>query len=185
MRRLVYGINLTLDGCCDHTKGIADEETHGYYAERMGEADTLVFGRKTYELMVPFWPEIAKSREGPKSMVDFALAFDAVEKIVVFSRSLTRVENKKTEIARGDLTTEIQKLKSQPGKKIHVGGVDLPTQLLHLGLIDEFQVVFHPVFAGRGRRLFDELDLAASPQLQLTETKTFKSGSIALHYLKR
>ena len=101
MRNLIFGINITLDGCCDHSKVIADEELHDYYADLLRDADVLVYGRKTYQLMVPFWPDVAKNHSGPtNAMKEFARAFDSVGKIVVFSKSLNRAEGKNTRIVR-------------------------------------------------------------------------------------
>src|SRR5262245_51725449 len=104
MRNLVYGINITADGCCDHTNMIADEEVHEYFTQLMRDSGTLVYGRKTYELMVPFWPDVAKTKSGSnKAMNDFAEAFDAVPNIVVFSKTLDQAEDSKTRIVRGEL----------------------------------------------------------------------------------
>src|SRR5215470_5336662 len=102
MRSLIFGINITLDGCVDHTKQFADEETHEYFTNLLREADLLVYGRKTYELMVPFWPEVAKNQSMDKASNEFALAFDSIDK-VVFSRSLDSVEDRNTRIVRTDL----------------------------------------------------------------------------------
>ena len=185
MRKVIFGINVTLDGCCDHTKGIANEEVHEYFTERMREVDTLVYGRKTYQLMVPFWPDMAKNQSGPtKAMNDFAQAFDAVKSIVVFSRSLdSAADGNKTRIVRGDLQDEILKMKQQEGKDISTGGVDIPSQLIELGLVDEYHFVVHPVFAGEGRRFLQGINLPEQQQLKLIETKPFKSGHVALHYV--
>ncbi|WP_276368756.1 dihydrofolate reductase family protein [Chryseolinea sp. H1M3-3] len=183
MRKLIFAINLTLDGCCDHTKGIADEELHDFYAQLLRDGDTFVYGRKTYDLMVPFWPDIAKTNAGPtKSMNNFAQAFNAVKKIVVFSRSLENVDDKKTTIVRTNLKDEILKLKKQEGKNILTGGVDIPSQLIGLGLVDEYYFVFQPLVVGAGRRLFDHA--ALQEKLQLVETKVFTSGCVALRYVK-
>jgi len=185
MRKVIFGINLTLDGCCDHTKVNANEDIHEYFAQQMREADTLVYGRITYQLMVPFWPDIARTQSSPtKSINDFALAFDSVPQIVVFSRTLQTVEGKKTRIVRGDLENEILKLKQEPGKDILVGGVDLPSQLIELDLIDEYRFVIHPTLAGEGRRLLDATNLQERLQLKLVDSKVFKSGCIALRYLR-
>ena len=146
-------------------------------------ADLLVFGRKTYELMVPFWPDVAKSQSMTKAENEFARAFDSINKIV-FSRSLESVEDRKTRIVRTNLRDEIIKLKQQPGKNILVGGVSLPSQLIALGLVDEYRFVVHPIIAGEGRRLLEGVNLQQSQQLKLVESKTFKSGVIALRYLK-
>ncbi|RFS20089.1 dihydrofolate reductase [Chitinophaga silvatica] len=185
MKKLVFGINLTIDGCCDHTKGTGDEEIHEYFANLIREADVLVYGRKTYELMVPFWPDIAKDLSGPtKSINDFALAFDAVDKIVVFSHTLDKVENPKVEVVNTDLKEEIIKLKQGEGKDILLGGVDLPSQLVALDLIDEYRIVIQPYIVGEGRRLFDDVNLLEKLKLELVESKQLKSGAIALHYVK-
>ena len=184
MRKLIFGINLTLDGCCDHTKGIANTEVHEYFAQLMRDVDTLVYGRKTYELMVPFWPDVAKNQSGQtRAMNEFAQAF-AANKIIVFSRSLDTAQGKNTRIVRGNLHEEIVKLKQEPGKDISTGGVDIPSQLIDLGLVDEFHFVVHPVFVGEGRRLFDSMSLPERLQLQLVESKIFESGHVALHYVK-
>jgi dihydrofolate reductase len=185
MRKVIFGINLTLDGCCDHTKGIPNDEVHQYFTELMRDVDTLVYGRKTYQLMVPFWPDTAKNRSGPtKAVNEFAQAFDSVKNIVVFSRSLDpAAEPNKTRIVRGELEEEILKLKREPGKSISTGGVDIPSQLVELGLVDEYRFVIHPVFAGEGRRLFEDIHFSANHQLKLVESKTFTSGHVALRYV--
>src|SRR5437763_2122945 len=154
MRKLIFAINTTLDGCRDHTKQMADEETHEYFTHLMREADLQVFGRKTYELMVPFWPEVAKNQSRTKASNEFARAFDSIHK-VVFSRSLDRAEDKNTRIVRTDLRDEILRLKQESGKSILVGGVSVPSQLIELGLVDEYRFVIGPVVAGEGRRLLD------------------------------
>jgi dihydrofolate reductase len=185
MRKLIFGINLTLDGCCDHTKGIADEEVHDYFTQLLGEIDTLVYGRITYQLMVPFWPNVAKSNSDPnKAIRDFAHAFDAVNKIVVFSKTLKVAEGKNTRVVSSNLKDEILKLKQEPGKSILVGGVDIPSQLIQLGFVDEYRLVVHPVVAGDGRRLLDGVKLQETLQLKLVESKIFNSGCVALRYLK-
>ena len=186
MRKLIFGINLTLDGCCDHTKGIANDEVHAYYTELMRDVDTLVYGRKTYQLMVPFWPDTAKNRSGPtKAINEFAQAFDSIKHIVVFSRSLDgAADGNKTRIVRGNLQEEILKLKQEPGKDISTGGVDVPSQLIELGLVDEYRFVIQPIFAGEGRRLFEGMNFSGNQQLKLAESKTFTSGHVALRYLR-
>jgi dihydrofolate reductase len=186
MRNLIFAINLTLDGCCDHTKLIADDEMHEYYADLMRDIDVLVYGRKTYQLMFPFWPDVAKNLSGPtKGMNDFAQAFDSVPRIVVFSQSLEKAEGNKTRIVRTNLQDEIVKLKQEPGKNIATGGVSIPSQLMELGLIDEYLFLVQPIVAGEGRRLFDDVSLPEKLQLKLVESKIFESGSVALRYLKQ
>ena len=186
MRNVIFAINITLDGCCDHTKVTGDEEIHEYYAHLLREVDVLVFGRKTYELMVPFWPDVAKNHSGEtKAMNDFAQAFDSINKIIVFSKSLDRAEGKNTRIVRTNLQDEILKLKQERGKNILVGGVDIPSQLIELGLVDEYRFVIQPIVVGEGRRLLDGISLPERLQLKLAESKIFQSGCVALRYLKQ
>jgi dihydrofolate reductase len=184
MRNLIFGINTTLDGCVDHTKGFADEETHEYWTHILREADLLVYGRKTYQLMVPFWPEVARNQSMSPASNEFAQAFDSLDKIV-FSRSLVSAEDKKTRIVRTNLHDEILKLKQEQGKNILVGGVDIPSQLIELGLVDEYLFVVGPIVAGEGRRLLEGVSLPEKLQLKLVDSKIFESGCVALRYLKQ
>jgi dihydrofolate reductase len=184
MRNVIFGINITLDGCCDHTTQFADEETHEYWTGVLREADLLVYGRKTYELMVPFWPDVAKTQSATKALNEFARVFDSIKRIV-FSRTLDSVEDKKTRIVRTGLRDEILKLKEEPGKNILTGGVDIPSQLIQLGLVDEYLLVIGPVIAGEGRRLLEGVSLQQKLQLKLVESKIFNSGCVALRYLKQ
>lgn len=184
MRKLIYAINITLDGCCDHTKQTANEELLEHYTQLLGEVDLFVYGRKTYQLMVPYWPDIAKSQSETKTENEFALAFDAANK-VVFSRTLDNAEDKNTRIVRTDLRDEILKLKQEQGKNFLTGGVSIPSQLIELGLVDEFRFVVGPVIAGEGRRLLEDVSLQERLQLKLVESKIFKSGGVALRYLRQ
>ena len=183
MRKLIFGINTTPDGCVDHTKGFADDETHEYWTQVLKDAGLLVYGRKTYQLMVPFWPEVAKNQSMTRALNEFALAFDSLN-IIVFSRSLDSVEDKKTRIVRANLRDEILKLKQEPGKDILLGGVDVPSQLIQLGLVDEYRFVIGPTIAGEGRRLLEGVSLPDKLQLNLVESKIFRSGCVALRYSK-
>ncbi|HJZ63346.1 MAG TPA: dihydrofolate reductase family protein [Candidatus Acidoferrum sp.] len=184
MRNVIYAINTTLDGCVDHTKQIADEETHKYFTHLLREVDLLVFGRKTYQLMVPYWPDIAKKQSETKAENEFARTFDSINKIVV-SRSLGRAEDRNTRIVRTNFRDEILKLKQEQGKNILVGGVDIPSQLMELGLVDEFRFVVGPIVAGEGRRLIEGISPWERLQLKLVESKVFASGCVALRYLKQ
>jgi dihydrofolate reductase len=184
MRNVIFAINLTLDGCCDHTKQIADEETHEYFTHLMREVDLLVFGRKTYQLMVPYWPDIAKSQSETKAENEFARTFVSISK-VVFSRSLDGAEDKNTKIVRTDLRDEILRLKQEPGKSILIGGVSVPSQLIELGLVDEYRFVVGPIVAGEGKRLLEGVSLPERLQLKFVESKIFKSGCVALRYSKQ
>jgi dihydrofolate reductase len=183
MRNVIFAINITLDGCCDHTKMTADEEIHEYFSHLMRDVDLLVFGRKTYQLMVPYWPDIAKTHSETKAENEFADTFDSINKIV-FSQSLDSAEGN-TRIVCTNLHDEILKLKQEPGKNILIGGVDIPSQLIELGLVDEYRFVVHPVIAGEGRRLLEGVSLQEKLQLRLVESRIFKSGCVALRYLKQ
>jgi dihydrofolate reductase len=185
MRKLIYTINVTIDGCCDHTKMVPDEEALGYGAQLVRDAGLLVYGRKTYQLMVPYWPDIAKSQSETKEDIEFAQTFVSKKKIV-FSRSLASAEDENTRIVRTNLQDEILKLKQEQGKNILVGGVDIPSQLIALGLVDEYHFVVAPILAGEGRRLLEGVSLQEKLQLRLVESHIFKkSGCIALRYLKQ
>jgi dihydrofolate reductase len=190
MRKLIYAINVSLDGCCDHTKvTIApDEKLLEYYTQLLRVADLFVYGRKTYQLMVPYWPDVAKDPSASQGDRDFAQAFEAADK-VVFSHSLDNAEakkgDKKARVVRTSLRDEILKLKQEPGKDILAGGVDIPSQLIKLGLVDEFRFIVHPALAGEGRRLLEGGSPQDKLQLRLVESQIFKeSGCVALHYLK-
>ncbi len=185
MRNVIFAINITLDGCCDHSKFNPDEETLEYFTHLTRDADTFVYGRKTYQLMVPYWPDVAKNHSGDKAENEFAQAFNAVNNTIVFSQSLEKAEGKNTTIVRTNLKDEILKLKQEQGKNILTGGVTIPSQLIELGLVDEYHFVVHPIVAGEGRRLLEGISLQERLQLKLVESKIFKSGCVALRYLKQ
>jgi dihydrofolate reductase len=184
MRKLIYAINTTLDGCVDHTKQTVDEEKLEYFTHLVREVDLQLFGRKTYQLMVPYWPDVLKNKSETKADTEFAQAFVSTPKIV-FSRSLESTEDKNTRIIRTNLREEILKLKQVKGKNILVGGVDVSSQLIALGLVDEYRFVIGPVIVGEGRRLWEGVSLRERLQLKLVESKILKSGSVALRYLKQ
>ena len=184
MRNVIFAINITLDGCCDHTKMTGNEEIHEYFTDLMRDVDLLVFGRKTYQLMVPYWPDVAKSPSETKTDREFADIFVSKNKIVL-SRSLESAEDKNTTIVRTNLRDEMLKLKKEQGKNILIGGVDIPSQLIELGLVDEYRFVVQPIVAGEGRRLSEGISLPERLQLKLVESKIFKSGCVSLRYLKQ
>ena len=183
MRNLIFAINLTIDGCVDHTKTIADEELLDHYTQLVRDVGLFVYGRKSYQLMVPYWPDVAKDPSATRADKEFARAFDSVNK-VVFSRSLDSAEEN-TRIVRSNLQDEMLKLKQEPGKDILTGGVSIPSQLIELGLVDEFRLVVQPIVAGEGRRLLEGVSLPEKLQLKLVDSKIFKSGCVALRYLKQ
>ncbi|UWZ83092.1 dihydrofolate reductase family protein [Occallatibacter riparius] len=184
MGNLIYAINLTLDGCCDHTRFRPEEDGFEYHINLLQSVDTLVFGRKTYQLMVPYWPDVLKDPSATTADIEFARAFESTRKIV-FSRTLESTEDQNTHIVRGDLREEMLKLKQGGARNILAGGVDLPSQLIELGLVDEFRFLIAPTLAGAGRRLLNSASLPANLHLKLVESTPFKSGWIALRYLKQ
>jgi dihydrofolate reductase len=184
MRNLIFAINITLDGCCDHTKIVPADDLFEYFTELTRDAGLQVFGRKTYQLMVPYWPDVAKDPSATKEDREFAEAFVSLKK-VVFSRTLDNVEDGNTRIVRTNLRDEIVKVKQEPGKNILVGGVDVASQLMELGLVDEYRFAVSPTIAGEGRRLLEGVSLPESLHLKLVESKVFKSGSVVLRYMKQ
>ncbi|HWB24259.1 MAG TPA: dihydrofolate reductase family protein [Chitinophagaceae bacterium] len=186
MRKLIYSINLTIDGCADHMKiGPPAADLFEHFIELTRSGDTLLYGRKLYEIMFPYWPDVLKNPEGEaKESIQFAEVFCAVENIVVVSKTLQGVEEKNARIIRSNFEAEVLALKAAPGKNILTGGVELCAQLTQLGLIDEYQFVIYPAIAGAGRRLWDSLGLPDNLPLQLVECKAFQSGFVLLRYVK-
>jgi len=181
MRPLRYSINVTLDGCCDHRFGIADEELHRHAIENLARADALLFGRVTYQMMEEAWRS-PRSGEMPDWTEPFAQTIDAAKKYVV-SSTLDRVDWN-AELVRGDLRTAVQQLKQEPGKGLFTGGVKLPMALAELGLIDEYEIVVHPRIVGHGPTLF--AGLSKRIDLKLVDRLEFGSGAVVLRYeLKR
>jgi dihydrofolate reductase len=183
MRPLRYSINVTLDGCCDHRAIPADEELHRRAAESLAQADALLFGRVTYEMMEAAWRPVARTGVRPDWMPDwmepFARTIDAAKKYVV-SSTLDRVDWN-AELVRGDqLGQTVQQLKRESGKGLFVGGVKLPLALAELGLIDEYEFVVHPRLAGHGPWLF--AGLSKPIDLKLVSRLEFGSGAVAMRY---
>jgi dihydrofolate reductase len=185
MRPLRYCINLTLDGCVDHTVGVATEELHRFHAESLARADALIFGRVTYAMMESAWrmPPAPGPRPEwmPAWMEPFARTIDAAKKYVV-SSTLTQVDWN-AELLRGDPGPAVRALKQQPGKELLVCGVTLPRALAEQGLIDEYELVIHPRIAGRGPTLLAGLDKLVD--LRLTGRSELGSGAVVLRYVRR
>jgi len=184
MRPLRYSINITLDGCCDHRAGTADEDLHRYWAENLAQADALLFGRVTYEMMEAAW-RLPATGVLPDWMADwmepFARTIDAAKKYVV-SSTLGRVDWN-AELVRGDLGKAVQQLKGESGKGVFVGGVKLPLALAELGLIDEYEFVVLPRIAGHGPTLF--AGLSTYVDLKLVSRLEFGSGAVAMRYVPK
>lgn len=180
MRKIIAGINLTIDGFCDHTAGLPDEEIHNHYTNLLNGADAALYGRTTFELM-KFWQTLIKNPSGEKSMDDFAMAIDKIQKIV-FSNTLKNTGWHSAKLATQSLEQTVTELKQQPGRDILIGSRSLIVQLTNLNLIDEYQLCVHPVVIGKGLPLFDKINDRTI--FKLLKTKTFASGAI-LHYYKR
>lgn len=178
MRKVIAAINMTLDGNCDHTAGIPDEEVHQHYTELLKEGDAILYGRITYQLM-EFWRSFIENPSEEKSMNEFAIAIDTIPKIV-FSNTLKNVEWESATIADHDLKETVLALKQQPGKAIFVGSRSLIIQLMNLNLIDEFQLCIYPVIAGAGLPLFENIN--DRTVFKLIKTKTFRGGTVTLYY---
>ena len=178
MRPLRYSINVTLDGCCDHREGFADEELHRHAIENIVQADALLFGRVTYEMMESAWRPPGQLEARPDWMAPFGRTIDAAKKYVV-SSTLDRVDWN-AELVRGDLGEAVQKLKRESGNGLFVGGVKLPLALAELGLIDEYEFVVHPRVVGHGPTLF--AGLSKRLDLTLVSRLEFGSGAVAMRY---
>ena len=181
MRPLRYSINVTLDGCCDHRVGIADEALHRHAIENILWADALLFGRVIYQMMEEAWRGPAPAGKRPEWMEPFARTIDAAKKYVV-SSTLKQVDWN-AELVRGDLGSAVQQLKRQPGKGLLTGGVKLPLALAELGLIDEYEIVVHPRLAGHGPTLC--AGLSKHVDLKPVGRVEFSSGAVAMRYERR
>lgn len=178
MRKIIAAINMTLDGVFDHTAGLPDEEIHQHYTELLKEADAILYGRKTYQLM-KYWQTLLENPSDEKSMNDFAMAIDKIPKIV-FSHTLKDVEWDSARLSNQAIEEEVLELKQQSGKDILVGSRSLILQLMKRNLIDEYQLCVYPVVSGGGLPLFENINDRTI--LKLLKTKIFKSGAIILYY---
>jgi len=172
---------MTLDGNCDHTAGLPDEEIHQHYTELLGQGGAILYGRTTYQLM-EYWRTFLENPSEEKSMNDFAIAIDNIPKIV-FSHTLKNVDWKTATIANRDLKETVLELRQRSGKDIFVGSRSLIIQLMNLNLIDEFQLCIYPVVAGKGLQLFENINDRTI--FKLVKTKTFKGGAVILYYEPR
>lgn len=178
MRPLRYSIHVTLDGCCDHRAGIASEEVHRHATETLANADALIFGRVTYQMMEEAWRPAAQSDDTPEWMKPFAKTIDAKKKYVVSSTLEQADWNAK--LLRGDFAAAIQQLKQEPGNGLYVGGVMLPRALAELGLIDEYEILVLPRIVGHGPSLF--AGLTKTLDLEFAGREEFESGMVSLRY---
>lgn len=179
MKKIRAVINMTLDGFCDHTLIVPDDETHQHYNDLLKETGELLYGRTTYQLMEDYWPLLAANPSGNKVEDEFAVLMDNIPK-VVFSRTLKEVPWNNSRLAAGSLEEEINALKQQPGLPAFIGSPGLIAQAANLKLIDEYQLMVHPVIAGKGLPLFR--DIQDRIDLKLLKTKTFTGGAVILYY---
>ncbi|MBP6619310.1 MAG: dihydrofolate reductase family protein [Leadbetterella sp.] len=178
MKKVIAAFNMTLDGVCDHTAGIADEGLHQHYSELIDNGGVILYGRTTYQLM-QFWQELLKNPSGEKSMDDFAISIDKIQKLV-FSNTLKETDWDSAKLTNKPLDEEVLELKKQSGKDILVGSRSLIIQLLNSNLIDELQICIHPVIEGKGLLLFDQIK--DKILLTLIKTKLLNSGAIVFYY---
>ena len=184
MRKVIAAINMTLDGFCDHTAIMPDEEVHQHYTDLLNNGGVVLYGRITYQLM-QFWQTLITNPSGEKSMDDFAMAIDKIPKIV-FSHTLKNTGWDSAKLANQSIEEEVAALKqSRNGgsKDIFIGSRSLIIQLMKLHLIDELQLCVHPVIAGSGLPLFENIN--DRTVLKLTKTKTFSGGAVTLYYLPK
>ncbi len=178
MGKIIAAINMTLDGVCDHTAVDPDEEIHQHYADLLSNSEIVLYGRITYQIM-EFWRNLAINPSGEKSMDDFAVVMDGIPKIV-FSHTLKSIDWHSAQLSHQPLEEAVLELRQQPGKDILIGSRSLIIQLMKLNLIDELQLCIHPIIAGRGLRLFE--NISNKMNLLLKSTKIFTSGAIILYY---
>jgi len=181
MRKVILAINMSIDGCVGLMSLPApDEEVGGYFNDLMHQdVDLIAYGRKMYEIMFPYWADEANWAD--ELDTEFGQRLTAFDKIV-FSRTLESADYN-TRIVSTDPAAELLKLKQAPGKNIYVGTVSMIPQLAQAGVIDEYHFVVVPVIVGQGTRLV-EGSLPERLQLKLVESKVFKSGCVALRYVK-
>ena len=178
MRKVIAATNITIDGVYDHTEGLSDGEIHQHYADLLDNADVILYGRTTYQLM-QYWQTLLTNPSGDKTADNFAIAINKIQKIV-FSRTLKDTDWDSAQLATKSLDNLVRELKQQPGKDIFVGSRSLIMQLMNLNLIDEYQLCIQPVVASKGSLLFDNVNERAI--LKLTKTKNFTNGAIILYY---
>lgn len=178
MRKVIAGMNMTLDGFCDHTVMIADDEIHEHYNDLLKNSGIVLYGRTTYQLM-EFWPSLVKKPSGNKAMDDFAISMDNIPKLV-FSRTLKSVEWESARVAKRGLKEEVLELRQQPGKDILVGSPSLIVETTNLGLVDEYQLCVQPTIIGKGLTLLK--DIKDRVDLKLLKTKTFSCGAVMFYY---
>ena len=179
MRKLIFQVNISLDGFADHTVAVADDELHNFSTDLLNNIDAILFGRVTYQLFESYWPLAPNDPEATQSIVEFANKINEIPKIV-FSNTLQDVGWNNTKLVKGNMAEEVLKLKQGAGKDLSVGGLNLARSLTNLSLIDDYWILIHPIIVGKGRRLFDGINERLD--LKLVDSQKFHSGVVALHY---
>jgi len=179
MRKLIWAINVTIDGFADHTAVVADDQLHDFYTDLLGTVDCIVFGRKTYQLMEGFWPKAGEDPNATRSTIKFADAINRLAK-VVFSRTLKKVTWNNSRLVRDNMIEEVLKMKQQPGRDIAIGSISVASKLMAAGLIDEYWFLVQPIISGAGKHLLADLNQPLN--LKLIDTSIFNSGVVVLHY---
>ena len=179
MRKLIFQVNISLDGFADHTVAVADDELHDFSTDLLNNIDAILFGRVTYQLFESYWPLAPNDPEATQSIVEFANKINEIPKIV-FSNTLQDVGWNNTKLVKGNMAEEVLKLKQGAGKDLSVGGLNLARSLTNLSLIDDYWILIHPIIVGKGRRLLDGINERLD--LKLVDSQKFHSGVVALHY---
>ena len=183
-KKVIYLMMVSLDGFVEGPNReidwpIIDEELHTFVNDQQSAIDTYLYGRRMYQLMAADWPPVETAPSMPGYMVEFSRIWKAMPK-VVFSKTLDRVEWN-SRLARGNnIAEEVARLKAQPGKDMAIGGANLASTFMRLGLIDEYRLFVHPVIVGGGTPYFTALDDRLA--LKLVDTHTFGTGVIYLCY---
>jgi dihydrofolate reductase len=186
MRKIVLMLSVSLDGFFEGPNReldwqIVDEELHRHFNEVLGAMGAFLSGRVTYELMAGFWPTADADPSSTAPMAEFAEIWRDMPKIV-YSKTLENSDWNST-VVRDVVPEEVLELKAQPGGDLALAGANLAATFTRYGLIDEYRLYVHPVLIGLGKPLFQPAN--ATVDLRLTETKTFGSGVVLLHYLRR
>jgi dihydrofolate reductase len=183
MRNLIYWIHSSVDGYINGPQGEFDwpvmSDELAAYSDAMNEGvDTLMYGRKVWELMSSFWPNAEQIDDSPHTL-KFAPFWRAAPKVIV-SRTIETTDWN-SRVISGNVAEEVAALKAQPGKDILLtGGSDLAASLTEHGLIDDYRIVVHPVVLGGGAPLF--LPPKDRINLRLVDSRTFDSRAVLLRY---
>lgn len=184
MGRLIYSLNVSLDGFVAATDGgldwaTVDEELHTWFNDQARNIQASLYGRRLYELMAAYWPTAEENPSATEVEREFARIWVATPRIV-FSSTLDHVEHN-SRLVRGDVGSVLDDLRGEFDGDLDVGGPKLASQFVRRGLVDEFHLVVHPVVLGAGAPFWPALD--APMRLRLVETRMFASGAELRSYV--